>query len=154
MIYKNNNKVSDIMLQYYIFWKSYIKNNYSIITKLFTGVFLSSIICKTCDNISVNLNHSYNTQLQIPYDNCELFKCIELFSNDEELDYDNMYNCEKCKTTTKANKNIFLWELPEICIFHLKRFKHLPNKTLVKNNFNVLFPLYNLCLYGIYASNT
>jgi len=53
-----------------------------------------------------------------------LYDCLECFSKEEQLDDKNMWYCPKCKKSVQATKKMDIYKLPDICIIHLKRFKH------------------------------
>ncbi|KAK6948017.1 Peptidase C19, ubiquitin carboxyl-terminal hydrolase [Dillenia turbinata] len=72
-----------------------------------------------------------------------LFSCFEAFSKEEPLGPDDMY-CPSCKEHRQATKKLDLWRLPDILVFHLKRFSY--------NTF-VNFPIYNLDLGKYVKSN-
>lgn len=53
-----------------------------------------------------------------------LADCIESFTQDENLDKDNLWHCGNCKKLVQATKKMDLYKLPRILIIHLKRFRH------------------------------
>ncbi|KAH0926393.1 hypothetical protein HID58_018649 [Brassica napus] len=53
-----------------------------------------------------------------------LFSCLEAFLAEEPLGPDDMWCCPACKEHRQANKKLNLWKLPEILVFHLKRFAY------------------------------
>ena len=53
-----------------------------------------------------------------------LVDCILQFMRTEKLDGQNAYFCEHCKCKTTSLKKMGIESLPEILIFHLKRFRH------------------------------
>ena len=53
---------------------------------------------------------------------------------------DNCRYCSKCKEHTLAKKQIEIWRLPHILIFHLKRFKYSGNMWRDKISCFVDFP--------------
>ncbi len=55
--------------------------------------------------------------------NIVLDDCLELFSQEEQLDGDNMWYCANCKHSVQAMKKLSLYRLPRVLIIHLKRFK-------------------------------
>ncbi|CAF2125121.1 unnamed protein product [Brassica napus] len=60
-----------------------------------------------------------------------LFSCLEAFLAEEPLGPDDMWFCPGCKEHRQANKKLDLWKLPDILVFHLKRFtysRYLKNK--------------------------
>lgn len=50
--------------------------------------------------------------------------CINFFCKKDTLDHDNMYKCEKCNKLRKGERYYSLRKMPNVLIFHLKRFRH------------------------------
>ncbi|KAK8585998.1 hypothetical protein V6N13_130524 [Hibiscus sabdariffa] len=74
-----------------------------------------------------------------------LASCLDAFLIEEPLGPDDMWYCPRCKEHRQAIKKLDLWMLPEIIVFHLKRFtygRYLKNKI---DTF-VSFPIHNLDL--------
>ncbi|CAB4310728.1 unnamed protein product [Prunus armeniaca] len=74
-----------------------------------------------------------------------LFTCLEAFLKEEPLGPDDMWYCPKCKEHRQATKKLDLWMLPEVLVFHLKRFSY---SRYSKNKLDTLvtFPIHNLDL--------
>ncbi|CAN6718410.1 unnamed protein product [Malus baccata var. baccata] len=74
-----------------------------------------------------------------------LFTCLEAFLKEEPLGPDDMWYCPKCKEHRQATKKLDLWMLPEVLVFHLKRFSY---SRYSKNKLDTLvtFPIHNLNL--------
>ena len=131
------------------FWDSYMKNNYSIITDLFTGLYLNEIICSHCDNRTITFEAFNIFQLPISNSNTSLIKSLENFSNSEELKDDNKYKCDSCKQYQNALKKTYIWDLPESLIIQLKRFKNTGSH-MYKNTSVIDFPIDGLTFDGNY----
>ncbi|KAE8722454.1 Ubiquitin carboxyl-terminal hydrolase 10 [Hibiscus syriacus] len=74
-----------------------------------------------------------------------LSSCLDAFLVEEPLGPDDMWYCPRCKEHRQAVKKLDLWMLPEIIVFHLKRFtygRYLKNKI----DTSVNFPIHNLDL--------
>ncbi|XWS50184.1 hypothetical protein CRYUN_Cryun12cG0067200 [Craigia yunnanensis] len=74
-----------------------------------------------------------------------LSSCLDAFLMEEPLGPDDMWYCPRCKEHRQAIKKLDLWMLPEIIVFHLKRFtygRYLKNKIDTYVN----FPIHNLDL--------
>eukprot|EP01121_Diplochlamys_sp_Union-15-3_P011950 TRINITY_DN3515_c0_g1_i4.p1 TRINITY_DN3515_c0_g1~~TRINITY_DN3515_c0_g1_i4.p1 ORF type:complete len:622 (+),score=80.75 TRINITY_DN3515_c0_g1_i4:31-1866(+) len=76
-----------------------------------------------------------------------LYDCLDLFLNEEKLGKDNKWYCPKCKNFTKAIKKFDVWDLPEILIIHLKRFK-FDKYHREKIEMDIDFPIKDLDLSG------
>ncbi|ESQ38494.1 hypothetical protein EUTSA_v10028406mg [Eutrema salsugineum] len=74
-----------------------------------------------------------------------LFSCLEAFLAEEPLGPDDMWFCPGCKEHRQANKKLDLWKLPDILVFHLKRFTY---SRYLKNKIDtfVNFPIHDLDL--------
>lgn len=74
-----------------------------------------------------------------------LFSCLDAFLKEEPLGPDDMWYCPGCKEHRQASKKLDLWRLPDILVFHLKRFSY---SRWLKNKLDtfVNFPIHNLDL--------
>ncbi|KAI8019132.1 Ubiquitin carboxyl-terminal hydrolase 10 [Camellia lanceoleosa] len=74
-----------------------------------------------------------------------LFSCLDAFLQEEPLGLDDMWYCPGCKEHRQATKKLDLWRLPDILVFHLKRFSY---SRYLKNKLDtfVNFPIHNLDL--------
>lgn len=74
-----------------------------------------------------------------------LFSCLDSFLKEEPLGPDDMWYCPRCKEHRQATKKLDLWRLPDILVFHLKRFSY---SRYLKNKLDtfVNFPIHNLDL--------
>ncbi|XP_059640812.1 ubiquitin carboxyl-terminal hydrolase 9-like [Cornus florida] len=74
-----------------------------------------------------------------------LFSCLDAFLKEEPLGPDDMWYCPRCKEHRQATKKLDLWRLPDILVFHLKRFSY---SRYLKNKLDtfVNFPILNLDL--------
>ena len=72
-----------------------------------------------------------------------LAKCLEAFTQEEELGEENKIYCVKCKSHQQVTKKLQIWRLPPILIFHLKRLQNVTSRW-IKSHKIVDFPLINL----------
>ncbi|KAK9076616.1 hypothetical protein SSX86_004950 [Deinandra increscens subsp. villosa] len=74
-----------------------------------------------------------------------LFSCLDAFLKEEPLGPDDMWYCPGCKEHRQATKKLDLWKLPDVIVFHLKRFSY---SRYMKNKLDtfVNFPIHNLDL--------
>ncbi|KAL6571157.1 Ubiquitin carboxyl-terminal hydrolase 9 [Orobanche hederae] len=74
-----------------------------------------------------------------------LFSCLEAFLTEEPLGPDDMWYCPRCKEHRQATKKLDLWALPDILVFHLKRFSY---SRYMKNKLDTFvdFPIHDLDL--------
>ena len=66
---------------------------------------------------------AYNNQPPEIKDNYNIIDCIKIFTKEEVLLEGNEWYCNKCKEHKLATKKMELYNLPNILILHLKRFK-------------------------------
>lgn len=129
----------DIHIEGVLFYEKFIRNNHSIITDLFYGIFVNIIACKNCNNCSICYEPFNILQLELfQQENLNLESLIEHYFKAEEVDY----NCENCLERGKAIKNIRIHTLPEKLIIQLKRFTFNGRQSR-KNNILVKFPFTN-----------
>lgn len=53
-----------------------------------------------------------------------LMDCIDEFRREETLGVEDTWYCPKCKEHVQARKKLDIWSVPEILVFHLKRFSN------------------------------
>lgn len=139
--------------------KSYIQKQFyyenegrSIVSDLFTGLFLSEIKCSECSNVSLAFETFNIFTVEIPEKgDSTLDQCLEQFSKEELLQGDNKYSCSRCKKRTDAVKRMYVWESPKILIVQLKRFKMNNHGQATKNNSVITFPINNFSLEKVYS---
>jgi ubiquitin carboxyl-terminal hydrolase 8 len=116
----------DIIIKSKEFWKSYLKQNHSIISTIFTGLYCSRIKCNNCNNCNINFEPFNIIELSLTDKSGNIFstidECLEYFSNGETVDY----KCDSCKTNTTATKQMTLFDIPPKLIIQLKRFSSSP----------------------------
>jgi ubiquitin C-terminal hydrolase len=171
-LYKKHNVYDNIiMIKAVQMWTNYIKNEFSIIKNLFGGMTHITIKCEYCSNISHNFDITQLLQLSIPcIDDLDLYKCMDEYSREEQVDKKNKINCDLCGRKSKSLKQTLLWKTPKVLIIQLKRFKvndygvvYQKITDMVKYpvyNFNIskyvdkLSPYYEKkCNYNLYAVN-
>ena len=78
---------------------------------------------------------------KIKKEDINLTDCIEFLGEEEILDGDDIFFCERCKNKFKSTKKLEIYNIPKILIIQIKRFNNNS-----KINTKVNFPLYNLDL--------
>ena len=139
-------------------WNIYIKNKYSIITELFTGMYHSELISKNCGNkshafdpftcLSVSIPIRDGAQAYLDFNKeFTIYDCLDNFFTTEELDKDNKINCDRTMEKVEASKKISLWFPPKILVIQIKRFmKNLYGQTTRKLKNKVKYPVKELDL--------
>ncbi len=81
-----------------------------------------------------------------------LDKCIANFLKEDTLESSDLYKCDKCNKSSKAKIKTELSKLPNILVFHLKRFS-FPSMKKIKGK--VKYPNYlNVDKYPSLYANT
>lgn len=115
------------------------KDNVSIISKLFQGIYTSKIKCNKCNNISIKNEDFFHLLLNFPdFENPEDYdieneyvtfnELIKYNFRDIQFKDDNLYHCDKCKTKTQATKSQLIKKLPEYLLIYIKRFEYEKNR--------------------------
>jgi ubiquitin C-terminal hydrolase len=145
----------DIIIKSKEFWKTYFKNNHSILSNIFTGLFCSKVKCDNCNNCNISFE-PFNI-LELPLTDksgkiCDTIdECLYNFSLGESVEY----SCEKCKIKGTATKQLTLFDVPPRLIIQLKRFSSTPTGIRMfglnggKINNLIKFPLVHLDLTPI-----
>jgi ubiquitin carboxyl-terminal hydrolase 8 len=125
--FKKDKMRTDVLISSLFFWKSFLKNNHSVIIDIFTGLFITQIKCNSCTNTSIKFDPYNIISLPVPFpkygETYTLEKCLEsYFKKEEKLKDDNKYSCEYCDSKTEADMKTELWSTPSRLIIQLKRF--------------------------------
>jgi ubiquitin carboxyl-terminal hydrolase 2/21 len=97
--------------------QEYYSHNNSIISDLFTYLWLSSLECKKCKNKRSYIENSFNYGYNIKNSTFKLEPIVDTLSDD------NKVYCEGCKSKTEHKKTLEVIKYPKICIITLVRFK-------------------------------
>ncbi len=143
-------------------WQNYIKNEFSIIKRLFGGLSHIIITCSYCGNKSHNFDFFQVLQLSIPDNATNIYDCLKEFTKEEKVDEHNMIKCDLCGRLNKSTKQTKLWKLPKILIIQLKRFR-VNNYGIINQKINTMidYPINNLTIdleinnynYNLFAVN-
>jgi ubiquitin carboxyl-terminal hydrolase 8 len=134
---------SGLLYKSLLFWKSNLESNYSIVTSIFTGLFLMEHKCLECQTVSCNFETFNMISLPIPEAKSTLEECLTKFIEREQLTDINQYSCDICKKKTNGEKTISFWKLPPRLIIQFKRYNN--HKSAVFENKNtVMFPINEL----------
>ena len=122
----SESSVDDLALQCYTMLKTeYANGEYSEISDLFYGVYVSRLFSPTGDILHSNKPESYSLlDLPIPLHNgndtrISLLDCFDAFVSDELL---SGWMNEKTNSVESVKKNIAFWSFPTILIIVLKRY--------------------------------
>lgn len=158
-------------------WQQFIKNEFSIVKTLMTGMTRMTTTCEICSNVSNNFDIFQTLQLSIPVDSTQMFRnltieeCLDHHTINEKLDRDNKLTCSFCYLKNRSIKKTILWKTPKILTIHLKRFivncygiptqklnnmiRYPTEKFNIKDYVDPMSPDYNdkNCTYNLFAVN-
>ena len=124
--------------------KKMYEKEYSVIYKLFYGVFYSQLSNLETEKVIKYIPETFFI-LNLPMPdkkNIELLDCFDLFTEGEYLMDENAYFNEETNQKENICKKIYFWSLPEILVIDLKRYNNFSKK----NQSYVSFPLTDLDL--------
>jgi len=119
------NSTDELALQCYKVFTESNSKEYSEITTIFSGIYLSEIWAKDMSVKHTSKPEMYSQfSLPIPTTNAEisLYDCFDEFTKDEYLDGDNAWFNEKTGQKEDICKRIRLWNIPEVLVVTLQRF--------------------------------
>ncbi|XP_013885848.1 ubiquitin carboxyl-terminal hydrolase 48 isoform X1 [Austrofundulus limnaeus] len=96
-------------------------NLQNVIQQQFCGQFSYVTVCGQCGRSSARPSRFYELELNIQ-GHKNLTECITEFLKEENLDGDNRYYCESCKSKQNATRRIRLHSLPPTLNLQLMRF--------------------------------
>lgn len=133
------------------FLKSYLKNNHSIISHIFTGLYCSTIRCNNCNNCNITFEPFNILEVQLTDKNGNIIQTLEECLQNFALGETVNYKCDSCKTDGTATKQLTIFDAPPRLIIQLKRFNSNSNMRFMGGKINnlVKFPLDNLNLTNI-----
>ena len=110
-------------------YQSFVKKEFSPISKFFTGLEQTKTRCMICGNLKNNFQPFSIWQLPIPVEGnditkeFELSECMDKWMEEEKLDDDNRLHCDFCCLKSNITKSYSLFTPPKILVIQLKRFK-------------------------------
>lgn len=130
-------------------WEKYIRNSYSIVREIFTGVTYTATQCKSCQFVSLAFEPFIMYTLPIPESSSsvDINDCFKDYVNKIELTGKNKYRCDNCKDLRDADQHTYVWDTPEVLIIHLKRFVNKEYGNFIrqeKNSTMIKYPINDL----------
>ena len=105
----------------YKMMKNMYEKEYSEFLNMFFGIHVSQIKSAESDYINITPEPFFNLLLPMEKQKT-LVECLNLYTQEEILENDNMVYNDKTGNKEKANKKILFWSLPDVLIITLKRF--------------------------------
>ena len=133
------NNLDEIAKKCYQQFINYHKNEYSLFTKLFYYMSVTSnYSIETNKLISQSFQSNFVLDIPIPtIKNCSIYDCLDLYFKDSQLSGDNGIIEEKTNIKHNVIQKVSLWNSPQILIISFKRFSY----TGRKNNQLIWFPI-------------
>ncbi|KAJ3171843.1 ubiquitin carboxyl-terminal hydrolase [Geranomyces variabilis] len=75
-----------------------------------------------CDKESMRVKDAFLAKQHAPKQKLTLQDCLDEYRKEEMLGDDNNWYCPNCKEHRPTKKKLDIWTVPEILVFHLKRF--------------------------------
>lgn len=134
-----------LIIQGYRMMKEYYDKSYSKITKIFSGFLYNKMSCPEtgCGFFSNKFDPFLSIQLPLPV-NSDPFKeitiedCMKEYCNEEILDENNLWTCDKCNKGVMGIKKLQLWTCPPILVIQFKRFNYARRS---KNSRMIKYPM-------------
>ncbi|KAE9539387.1 hypothetical protein AGLY_004639 [Aphis glycines] len=108
----------------------------TLVSLMFRGYLLNEVLCLNCKKPSRKSDAFSDISLDIPDRKIDknadpsvvqpvdlLAKSLEHYFEIEELNDNNSYFCEKCKSLQNSTKRFWVHALPNVLCLHLKRFR-------------------------------
>ena len=156
------NKYDKLKLQSIETWKNFFEDSYSHIIVNFYSQLLSITSCPQCGYYTTNHEPIMTITLTLKDKYNTLYDCLNEFIEEEELDTNNTWKCDKCKKTVQPHKKINFWDLSPILIIMIKRFRlnkkinnhieypeilNMENYCLNVNNNKLSYSLSGMCIH-------
>jgi len=91
-----------------------------VFKKTFCGIFADQKICKDCPHSYEREEEFYSIPVTVKCRTLE--SSLEQFVNDEVMEGENAYYCEKCRESRTTVKRLRIKSLPQVLVIQLKRF--------------------------------
>lgn len=98
-------------------YSHYMRNNKSIVDRLFVGQVETAVTCGRCEEVSANYHTFIDLELEVADTNLE--NCLSRHFALEKLED---YECDKCRKRTRATKQYQVTKTPNYLILTLKKF--------------------------------
>ena len=111
------------------YWSEYTKRNRSIVVNLFAFQERSVLECPQCRRCTRSFSASMGVEVPIPILNrpVSVEDCLAQYCAEEILDAESLYQCDGCKKSVRASKQMSFFSLPEILVISIKRFRSYGN---------------------------
>lgn len=109
-------------------WSQYYKaRDDSIMTDLFEGQLINRTKCLSCGFTDCAFDNFMDLSVEIPRKrfsgSVKLTDCIEKFIEPERM-IDTGFKCSSCKRKVDIEKDLTIYQFPQLLVIHLKRFSN------------------------------
>jgi ubiquitin C-terminal hydrolase len=135
-------------------WTAFQSREYSPLKNMFNGMIETNRRCSCCMTNNIVYEPFVTLGLSIPIKmkqdilkSFSIYDCLDHMICEDQLDSNNMMNCEMCGLKNQSFNKTFLWKTPKILVLHLKRF--LVNSygvTTQKLTNDIMYPIKDLDL--------
>ena len=125
-------------------WKSFFDSSYSYIVKKTYNQLLSITNCPECNYSTYNHDPIQVITLDVKEKDTKLYDILDNYVNLDKLDDNNKWKCDKCKKDVNPEKKNVFWNLSDILIIQLKRYR-IDGNRIIKINNHIDFPE-SLCM--------
>ncbi|KAL5662499.1 hypothetical protein ACJX0J_029624, partial [Zea mays] len=103
-----------------------------VMRETFGGALLSQVKCLVCNRESNKTDEIMDISLDLP-GSSSVADALARFFKPEILEGANKYSCERCKTLTSAQKQMFMLRAPKVLVIQLKRFEGINGGKINRN---------------------
>ena len=126
-------------------WWQFRQHDDSIVSRLFHGLQKSTLLSTVCRYESADFEtfSVLSLPIVVPVEGmCSLYHCLDQYVRGDLI---TDWTCPKCRQRRDAHQKLWIWRLPPVIIFHLKRFSFIGGAAR-KSHLQVSFPLHDLDL--------
>lgn len=120
--YKMKNNKTIILSKYYLTWKKYLNIHHSLMTDIFAGSIMTNTMCLENNCGYSSPKFEIITILNLPIKGTTLIDCLDSYFEDETMDDDNKWLCDKCNKNVIPKRETFFVDIPKVLIISLNRF--------------------------------
>jgi ubiquitin C-terminal hydrolase len=134
-------------------WKKMLKDSYSVVNDIFSGLISSQIKCNKCDITFHNFEKYEALYLHIPetvdkhIDSYTIDELLESYTSEDLMKDGSQYFCMHCNEKQDAIKRSIIYQLPNVLVIVIKKYqKH--NGKIFKSNIKIKYShLLNMSKY-------
>eukprot|EP01026_Neomeris_dumetosa_P033272 TRINITY_DN26500_c0_g1_i1.p1 TRINITY_DN26500_c0_g1~~TRINITY_DN26500_c0_g1_i1.p1 ORF type:complete len:410 (-),score=38.55 TRINITY_DN26500_c0_g1_i1:291-1409(-) len=115
----------------------------NFVEDIFVGKQVNQICCMNCERVTDSEEPFKDLSFQLDQ-NSSLSECLRSYCGKEVLAGAEKFECDECCCLQEATKGFKIKELPQVLVFHLKRFHHmqvLSRVQIKKLNYRIAFPI-------------